>query len=188
MKHLLMILAGFLFAAPASAAARTGSITLNVPHIQQQTSQLCWAALVAQALFQNPDGTRPGQCDLVNMLNELKGRDKSDCCANFDKATCDITANQLEIIALITSFGMKAEQLVTVPSTPEEVYNYLKSGRVLLLGVRTTATDNHMYMVRGISWENNEAVLLVNDPYYEHSAKTSFKEAQPTWVLALVVG
>ena len=173
--------------APGSAIAQTGSITLNVPHIKQEASQLCWAALVSQILFQNPAGSRPSQCELVDMVNDIKANGVTNCCGNLNRDDCNITASNRDIIPLRSRFGMKAE-MVNVPGTPEEVFNYLKSGRVLLLGVKTTATDNHIYMVRGITWENNQAMLIVNDPYYDSSAKVLFSQAQPTWLLAIAVG
>lgn len=184
---LSMALAGLLLAAPAPAEARTGSVTLNVPHIQQEASQLCWAALITQVLFQNPAGARPKQCDLVNRLNEIMANGAADCCGNLDRPDCNISATNRDIISLITLFGMKAEQ-VNVPATPEDVHEYLKSGRVLLVGVRTTPTDNHIYLVRGLVWENDKAMLIINDPYYGASAKTPFTEAQPTWLQAIAVG
>lgn len=189
MKYLLVsfVAACLLVLIPISAQAQTGSITLNVPHVKQEASQLCWAALVSQLLFQNPAGSRPSQCDLVNKLNDIKNDGAPDCCGNLEQPTCNVTANNQDMISLLTLFGMKAEH-VNVPTTPEEVYSYLSSGRVLLLGVRTTPTDNHIYMVRGISWENNAAVLIVNDPYYDSPAKTLFNDAQPTWVKAIAVG
>ena len=189
MKYLTLslVLAGLLFAVPGSAGAQAGSITLNVPHVKQEANQLCWAALVSQLLFQNPAGSRPSQCDLVNRLNDIKANGAANCCGNLDQPICNIPADNREMISLLTGFGMKAE-MINVPSTPDEVYNYLKSGRVLLLGIKTTANDNHIYMVRGIAWENNQAMLIVNDPYYEASAKVPFSQAQPTWLLAIAVG
>ena len=184
---LIIILACILFAAPGMAGAQVKPITLNVPHVKQEASQLCWAALVSQVLFQNPTGSRPSQCELANMLNEIKGNYMATCCGNLDRADCNIIATKRDIVSLLTRFGMKAEQ-VNVPSAPDDVYNYLSSGRVLLVGVRTTATDNHIYLVRGIAWENNQAVLTVNDPYYESSAKVPFSQAQPTWILVIAVG
>jgi len=182
-----IILAALMLAAPVSAGAQGGSITLNVPHVKQEAGQLCWAALVSQLLFQNPAGSRPSQCELVNMINDIKGEGAANCCGNLNTPMCNITANNREMISLMTNFGMKSE-MINVPTSPEEVFNYLKSGRVLLLGVKTTANDNHIYMVRGISWENNQAMLIVNDPYYETSVKVPFSQTQPTWLLAIVVG
>ena len=189
MKYLpiSLVLAALLLAAPGSAGAQGGSITLNVPHVKQEATQLCWAALVSQLLFQNPAGSRPSQCDLVNMLNEIKGDNAPTCCGNLDRADCNVNANSREMISLMTNFGMKAE-MVNVPASPEEVLNYLKSGRVLLVGIKTTPTDNHIYMVRGLVWENNQAMLIVNDSYYETSVKMPFSQAQPTWVQAIAVG
>jgi hypothetical protein len=162
MKHLCATILWAALAAliPTSAGAQTGSVTLNVPHARQEATQLCWAALVSEVLFQNPDGSRPGQCHLVNELNDIKGLNPAgDCCGRLDQEGCNITANYQDIESLLTRFGMKVEK-VNVPATPEEVHAYLQSGRVLMLGLQTTPTDNHLYLVRGLNWENGKAVLI----------------------------
>lgn len=182
----VLILMLVLAVTPAWGQVPQRNINLNIAHIKQEAKQLCWAALVAQVVNRYA-GLKPRQCDVVNMLNDINRSMPAACCYDISSSGCNITANENDIMSLLNGYGVKAA-LVSPPATVEEVYEFLSSGRALMLGLRTTATDNHIYLLTGLEWENNEPVLLINDSYYDAPIRVPFREAQPTWIAAIVIG
>jgi len=185
-----LTIALILSSAPAAAQTRPDPIALDVPNIEQETKYWCWAALVQQIVIARKIGQPPSQCQLVNAVNEKRGRTDADCClaSSSGDSNCDRMADAPEIGELIRSYGTKVEQ-VKIPARPEEVYDYLISGRVLLCGLKTAGGYHHIYLVRGLSWENGRAMLLVNDPASGGgSLKIDFDEARATWMQTLLIG
>ena len=55
----------------------------------------------------------------------------------------------------------------------------------LLMKVQFSGTNqNHLYMIRGISWDGEEAMLGLNDQAVSQSQTVKFSEYQKTWMRA----
>ncbi|MDR1045615.1 MAG: hypothetical protein LBP33_10935 [Candidatus Adiutrix sp.] len=187
MKALLSMLlfSGCLAAAPALAWGEPDPITLAIPHFEQEGNNWCWAALVQQSIAWRGLG-EPYQCQIVGMANAARELMPFDCCANQADSNCNRTGTVPEIRSLIQAYGGRAES-VSPPGTPEELHSYLRNQKALICGVRVDAVNNHIYLVKGLYWENGRAMLLINDPAFPAPRRESFDEARATWVETLAV-
>ncbi len=186
-KTLAAILLVWIAWGPVQLAAwgTPDPVALDIPNIEQETNYWCWAALVQQLIAARKIGSPPKQCQLADALNELKGRPASYCCRDLGQPECEVMATHPEITSLIERYGGRST-VVETPDSPEEVYNYLAGGQAILCSVKITPEMNHIYLVRGLSWENGQAMLLINDPATGGpSKKVPFQEARPTWQLTL---
>jgi len=84
------------------------------------------------------------------------------------------------VMTLVNRYGGRVDG-VQMPDTPEQVHEYLAAGRALAVGLDTGETVGHVILIRGIVWENGEAMLLVNDPIVKQSIKTPFSSSRPSW-------
>lgn len=186
MKKLLLALV-LLLVLPASAMAAWGKPDpeiINIPNEEQETNFWCWPALIRQIINWRGLGEAPSQCELVNTANAYKGSTTVNCCQEPDNAACSRLGDENELKNLVSLYGGQITD-VPVPTTPEEIYDYLMSKKVLLMQVQFTGTNqDHLYMIRGISWEGDEAMLVLNDPAVSQTQTVKFSEFQKTWMRA----
>lgn len=172
--------------APAQAWLHPDPVDLGLANIEQQTNYWCWASVTLQALSRNFLAQNLTQCQIVNTANAAKGQGTGiDCCRNPDDEACSRLADLEEMLALIRHFGGRAD-LVALPETPEDIYEILISGRPVLAGFERVPNANHIYLIQGIFWQGDEAMLKINDPATAAPRTISFKEAQPTWLVTVV--
>jgi len=177
----------------SSAVAQTGAwgkpdpLTINIANIEQKNNYWCWPAIIEQIINWRGMGSSPSQCELVNIANAYKGWQAINCCDDSARAECSRAGTEEEIKNLITLYGGRATN-INPPTTAEEIYGHLMAKRVLLMGVEIEGTNNsHLYMVRGISWAGDEAMLTINDPAVSQSQTIKFSDAQNTWFYSLAV-
>lgn len=182
-----------VFSPAASAWAQAGNwgkpdpIIIDIANTEQETNYWCWPALVQQIINWRGMGRGPSQCEIVNITNAYKGWQGINCCDNPSLKECSRLGEAAEIKNLISLYGGRAMD-IDVPTTPEEIYSYLMAKQVLLVGVEISGTNNkHLYMIRGLAWEGEEAILTINDPAVGQSQTLKFSEAQNTWFYALAV-
>lgn len=189
-KALVMtcLAAALCFSTAAAEAQMTPDpVDLNISNLKQQNPSWYWPALAQQILNGRIPGEPPSQCQLVNTANEAAGRAESDCCANPELEVCGRPGELREIMALLGRYGIRSE-LVTPPATPEDVYQYLVAGRALIVGFKLVQDEkSHAYLVRGISWVDGEARLLVNDPAVPEPSTVPFADERPAWREVLAI-
>ena len=180
-------LAAVLFiSSPAQAVVALDPVDLNIANIEQETNYWCWVTLPLQLLSRSYIGKGLSQCSLVNTANFKLGVGVGvDCCLTPENKACSRMGNREEIMGLVTHYGGQIEN-VPVPKTAEEVYQILRSGRYLLVGFERMPGLNHIYLVRGMFWENGVTMLHVNDPATAATQVIPFNQAHPTWAEVLV--
>ncbi len=172
-------------AAGASILFNPKPIDLGVANVRQEDPKWCWAAVIQQILAWRGGGSSLSQCQVVNQALNDQGRNGMDCCQEGpDSEICSRAGTNLEVLSLITRLGGRVDGIMP-PDTPEQLYEHLKAGRVVIAGVKGPGGLNHAYVIRGMVWEDGQAMLLINDPALNEPVSRPFREARPTWILTM---
>lgn len=189
MKAAFLVMA-MILAWPSSALAAWGQpdpVIINIANEEQETNTWYWPALLQQIINWRGIGQAPAQCDLVDTANAYKGLTGINCCQDPGLPNCSRQADENELNSLISLYGGQMSE-VTVPAAPQEIYNYLMAGKVLLMQVEISGTNvKHFYMIRGLAWDGEEAMLTINDPAVPQSQTVKFSDFQNTWMRAFTV-
>ena len=160
-------------------------VTLNVPNVVQETPVWCWVAVARQLILAN-QGQAPNQCALVAIAN---GAHPNVCCSGYNPA-CVKTGAIPQMAGLIQMFGRTATAYAP-PADAMTLYRTLRSGRAVILQVRSGATSTHVVVLRGMSFVQTpygvEAVLHINDPMSFFTQPVPFSQLLPLWIDAVVV-
>lgn len=194
MKKILLSMAVLFFMSmPGMAGAQTGvwgkpdPVIINIDNEEQKTNYWCWPALIRQIINWRGMGQAPSQCEIVNIANAYKGWQGINCCEDPNREECARLGDEGELKNLVALYGGRVTD-IEVPTTPEEIYNNLVSRKLLLMLVEFSGTTNkHLYMIRGISWDGDEAMLVINDPAVSQSQTVKFSEFKDTWFQAFAV-
>lgn len=173
---------------PAPAQFYPDPINLGISNIEQEAENWHWPAIVRQVLNKR-SGHAPSQCQIVNLANTEDGEEAppEDCCQDSSLALCGRFSDIRESLNILKRFGVPAET-VTIPSSPDQVYNYLIEGRALIVGFYIDRDRKHAYLVRGISWdEEGQASLLINDPAVTEPFQAPFEQERPGWQTVIAV-
>ena len=193
-KFLLVILIVISFAASSAMAGiifQPKPVMLEIENVTQEHENWCWAAIVQQ-LTAGYGGPAPlSQCQLVNEANADQGVMGQDCCQEnpeelSEDSLCSRFANQFELVTLINRHGGWVYG-VALPNSPEEVREYLEAGQALIVGIKIDQDRYHAYLVRGISWEGEQAMLTINDPAKSGSQTVPYDQVRPEWIMTQVV-
>lgn len=163
-------------------------VDLGIKNIPQQTKVWCWAA-VAQQIIQWSRGPfqTPPQCALVAMAY---GRHPSVCCSGMGNPNCVRTGSLQQIQYLIGQFGGRFSSLAP-PTDPMTIYHNLRSGRAIIMAVRSSPFTNHVVVIRGMDWISTsrgvQPILLINDPTGFFSQPVPFANIARFWQVAIVV-
>ena len=191
MKKILtaILAAGFMINAyPALAQYHPDPLDLNIPNVEQETNNWCWAAVLVQILDRYSYGDTPSQCDLVNTANIERGDGSVDCCVNPSDPVCDrLGGNGDEMSFFLGRYGVPYE-VIEAPATPEAVYEYLNAGKALMVQILMPEGYNHLFLVTGIYWEGDEAILRVNNPAVAERGIASFEKTRPGWRFVIAIG
>ena len=177
-----------------AAGAATGAypnpdpVSLPIENQVQETKYWCWAAIVRQLLQRPTYGRPPRQCELVNQANYDRRLTGDDCCRRPAGTACGDRLGDLgEVAGLIGRYGLKVEPR-PAPETADSLYRSLLDGQVVLAGVNIAEGLNHLYLIKGIFWDDRgRARLLVNDPASPGVTTLDFEEARSTWLVTLTV-
>lgn len=200
-----------VLAQPAAAQdlgwTRPDPVSINIPNVVQENDYWCWAALINQLINWRGLGQAPSQCEIVNIANTYKGWQSINCCEDSARPECSRFGDENELKNIVSLYGGTVRDVAS-PQTPEEIYGYLTNRQVLLMlveyevaagpegaagadgaegaagteGAESAEGNKHLYMVRGLDWEGEEAMLLVNDPAVAESQRFKFSEAKETWI------
>ena len=164
-------------------------VVLPIRNILQETEVWCWAA-VAQQIILSLRGlvNTPPQCALVSIANKAP---PDYCCGGF-WPDCIRPGSIAEIQALLLQFGGRYSSYA-LPADAVTVYNTLRSGRAIIMLVRSTpfGSVGHFVVIRGMRWFSTpsgwQAELLINDPLRYFSEPIPFNNIAPFWQSAIVV-
>lgn len=163
-------------------------VDLGIQNIPQQTEVWCWVA-VAQQIIQSSRGPfqTPPQCALAAMAY---GIHPSVYCSGMGNPACVRTGSLNQIQYLIGQFGGRFSALAP-PTDPMTIYHTLRSGRAIIMAVRSSPFTNHVVVIRGMHWAPTplgaQPVLLINDPIGFFSQSVPFANIARFWKVAIVV-
>lgn len=160
-------------------------INLGFVNVEQENKYWCWAALVQQVLKPRSYGMPPSQCQIVNMANEEQGINGLNCCANPEDKRCSRLGSFVEMREIINRYGGEMKR-VDLPETPEDVYALISEGWALIAQVKIE-DYMHIYLIDGIGWRGEEAVLNINDPAKPGRQHIPFAQSRPAWVATVAV-
>jgi hypothetical protein len=190
MKRAALLLTAIIGTIEAHGQALPAPIFLQVPTIVQQTPRWDWVALaqqlIAVKMAPNPP---PAQCALVEYAY---GANTGACCATYN-SSCEVGGNMAQVAWLIGNSGANVSQF-SLPTTPADIYNTLKSGRPIILLLKDVPVLNsyHYVLIRGMHFEAKDgsvaAILHVNDPWTAYVWKFPFLSVLQNAVDAIVVG
>ena len=188
----MLLAAGLMiFACPAQAQYHPDPVDLNIPNIEQGTNNWCWAAVIAQILDRYSYGDTPSQCEVVNISNTEDGNGSINCCTNSSDPVCDRTSKSggIELNFFLRRYSVPHE-IIEIPKTPEKVYEYLKDGKCLLVEILRPEGNGvgHLFLVTGIYWEGDEAILRINNPAVPGRGIASFDKTYGGWRVVIAIG
>lgn len=141
------------------AAPPLGAKTLNVPQINQEQTQWCWAGCADMVLhYYGNQGIR--QCDLANFLFGLSG-----CCSSPSSTLCNQPSPVPDISRVYSNYGIRSTHsagTVTFATLQSEI----NADRPVEVAYAWSGGGGHAAIVRG--WDRNSTgpFLRVNDPAY----------------------
>ena len=188
-------------AVAAEPAAIRQPVSLNVPHVRQQSANWCWLAVAQMVIGYKQWGASPSQCRLLEIGF---GYPQNYCCGW--QSRCD-RGGTLEEIGRIVEYYSGRQVFLGPPIEPEELYQVLSNGDVVIArivvppsqGGPTAGPAGHTVVIKGIRWaqgtvsqggQSFQAVvpmILVNDPSQATTVEATYDELARYWEKSIIV-
>lgn len=150
-------------------------VILPVDNIRQETGKWCWLA-VSEQIIRWKQGTSPTQAQLAEWV------------IGNDPRLWERGGRLEEIATLIRHWGL-ASTTIELPSDPLGVYAWLAKSSPVILAVDTSPETAHVVVLRGMVWQGDEALFIINDPLLRpgYSLAVTWRQLRRTWKASVVV-
>lgn len=181
-KYLLFLC--LIFSTQTNLYSQLYPVDLGIRNISQEMDSWCWVAVSEQIISWN-NGRSPSQCELVAVASRIDPR----ICCNYP-SRCNRSGGTDEIMKLIRYYGGRTSSIAP-PTDPMTLYRTLRSGRAIILRIRTSPYSRHVVVLRGMKWVNYgyglEPIFYVNDPLDYFTRPVSFEQLIRIWDFAIVI-